>query len=263
LYAGGWSGLYRTSNEGVCWEETNPSGADTCIYDIIVFHDMLFVATESALFRTADYCNSWTICNNGLAGNQIIGFAPLGDRLYLATSSMRVFFTEDDGDNWTEASSGLPASGYMRDIVSWNGYLFLSLGTEGVYMSADSGTSWVESNDGLNVLYTKQLYCDDTSLSAGAYSSIWRTSLPAITDVYSPAHKPNFRVCPNPVHDKLTIQSERWMDNNFSLNDILGREILSIRFAGQSHTIELPTLEKGIYFLKRKDLKSAVLIIVE
>jgi hypothetical protein len=74
---------------------------------------------------------------------------------------------------------------------------------------------------------------------------------------YSPVRQVLFNngetilIYPNPVQDKLTIQSANSMnDMPYQLLDIRGRILLEGRLNNQVNVISLESLSKGMYFLK-------------
>ena len=61
-----------------------------------------------------------------------------------------------------------------------------------------------------------------------------------------------FSVYPNPCNDKLTISSTESLNYTFEITDVTSKVILSQQRIN-SNTIDVSSLEKGIYFLKVLD----------
>ena len=73
------------------------------------------------------------------------------------------------------------------------------------------------------------------------------------------ADNENIKVFPNPASEFITIQGESRSWTTFSMYNIAGQEVLSGRL-NQDKTIDVRTLNKGLYFLKVENAESSVVV---
>jgi hypothetical protein len=66
---------------------------------------------------------------------------------------------------------------------------------------------------------------------------------------------------PNPTSSEITISSDKFTNEPYTLFDQMGRTVGSGILAGTNTTISLSTLSKGIYILKVEgDYESAIVV---
>lgn len=65
---------------------------------------------------------------------------------YLTGTSEGIFKTSNAGINWTETSS---SATFISDLININGYFFASSSSNGVLVSINNGDTWLTLNDGL------------------------------------------------------------------------------------------------------------------
>ena len=154
-------------------------------------------------------CYSQWIQTNGANNSTVTGFAENNQGFFASYNarydSVGVIFTNDNGVNWFNVSTGLPArqidvlfadgsnifaaendAGVYRSTdngLSWTVtgitvayvYRFASIGTNlfagdansGVYLSTDNGVSWTSINKGLTNTLIRTLFANGTNLYAG------------------------------------------------------------------------------------------------
>jgi photosystem II stability/assembly factor-like uncharacterized protein len=174
------AGVYRTRDGGATWHAANrgiqvahvPEDQrfpefGQCVHKVAFHPDRpqrLFAQNHFGVYRSEDRGDSWTPIESGLPSN--FGFAVVAhprrpDTLYLfplqadaerfpPEAKLRVYRTEDAGENWEPAANGLPTDPYyaavLRDaMVADSGdpvgvYFGTRLGE--VYASRDDGDSW-------------------------------------------------------------------------------------------------------------------------
>jgi hypothetical protein len=70
-----------------------------------------------------------------------------------------------------------------------------------------------------------------------------------------------YQVYPNPTSSEITITSDKFTNEPYTLFDQMGRTVSSGTLAGTNTTISLSTLSKGIYILKVEgDYESAIVV---
>ena len=133
IYVTGGAGLYVTDNGGAGWERWMcPDWADDVYPDGLVFlprdPETMFVSAAehnprswrqsrfsgSKIYRTRDGGKRWEVCRNGLPERmqQEVGALCLHEwgesfSVFAATTAGEVFYSDDGGDHWSLAVSGL------------------------------------------------------------------------------------------------------------------------------------------------------------
>ena len=146
---------------------TKNSGIEGNIVNAIAFNPNgdIFAATESGVFCSTNKGDSWTACNNGLpAGidtfyihslainsNGTI-FAVASD--YVTNTSDSLYRSTDNGENWTEASSGFPDIKEITCIsFDSSGNIYAGTAYDDIYRSVDDGENWTKITTGLSSYY--------------------------------------------------------------------------------------------------------------
>jgi photosystem II stability/assembly factor-like uncharacterized protein len=159
-------GVYSTLNGGTTWD---PTGLVFGVQDEVrgyklAMHpnnpDILYAATDSCLFRSADAGISWTNVQDGRFTD--IEFKP-NDPSVMYLSGKLFFRSTDTGATWTQITSGVPTGTSRMEIgVSANepGHVYLISGPggpisgsfKGVFRSTDSGISFTNTTTTPNIL---------------------------------------------------------------------------------------------------------------
>jgi hypothetical protein len=73
----------------------------------------------------------------------------------------------------------------------------------------------------------------------------------------------NFNLSPNPTSSEITITSDKFTNEPYTLYDQMGRTVGSGDLTGTSTTISLSTLSKGIYILKVEGAYESAIVVKE
>jgi hypothetical protein len=85
----------------------------------------IFAGTSGfGVYRSTNNGLIWTAINNGLLGQDISGFAHSGKKIF-STTHNGIFLSEDNGENWTDKSLGLP-NRYIMNICIHDTFVFVS-----------------------------------------------------------------------------------------------------------------------------------------
>ncbi|MFN5734469.1 MAG: T9SS type A sorting domain-containing protein, partial [Flavobacteriales bacterium] len=68
---------------------------------------------------------------------------------------------------------------------------------------------------------------------------------------------------PNPTSSEITITSDKFTNESYTLYDQMGRTVASGRLAGNSTTLSLSNLSKGIYILKIEGAYESAIVVKE
>jgi hypothetical protein len=126
------------------WVRTNgPIGGN--ITAMTIKDDMILVAAEQGVYRSADKGLTWTIADASIKGGK--GFCFIQDKVFLI-GNFALYFSSDKGVSWKDISSSFPAGSDPRSIASI-GNLVLVGTYGGLFSSADFGSSWKVAMSGI------------------------------------------------------------------------------------------------------------------
>jgi len=213
LYAGTEGvGVYRSSNRGQNWEETNTGLADIATYDFTHNDDYLYMGTSAGVYRSSDEGNTWTLTNKGLSNTNVHKLAindqyiytgttdkgiyrssdkgstweatnlnsgnvydiTIGNQYMYAGLGVRMYGSSDNGKNWQDL--GLKSSSLINDITLYNEYVYVATGSEGVQRASINSNTWEAMNQGLANRNIRALASDEKYIYAGTTTGVYRSS---------------------------------------------------------------------------------------
>jgi photosystem II stability/assembly factor-like uncharacterized protein len=151
---------------------------------------ILYIATNTGLYRSADYGKSWTSASSGLpvSGVSALAVDPNTENpgvLYAGTTA-GLFKSIDGGSTWSRLS--LPTTVPIQQIAvapTNSSYIFVATSGDYVYRSLDGGIHWSQQKEGLtsapNAGVMVSIAVDPTNASH-VYTSTWRGLLFSSTD---------------------------------------------------------------------------------
>ena len=158
IYAGTTS-IYRSIDLGSSWDTIASSGPYNGVTSIISHKETLFFGTHrQGLFRSTDNGISWEQKDNGLPATFATDALIVGDNDHLiaggssfentSTDCTCIFESNDNGENWSSISSGLPVSTGIPDLkINNNGYIFARtydyVGHK-IWRSIDNAATWIQ-----------------------------------------------------------------------------------------------------------------------
>ena len=143
-YAGGDSGCYRSSNDGLTWERRSNGlpVAPAFTKTLAIAGASLFAGTNAAdgVYLTTNEGETWSVAGSGLTGTGVHALLSVGNRIFAGTNGNGVFQSTDNGETWQPSSNGLTSLA-VHSLLATQGRVFA--GTEtGVFVSTDSGGNW-------------------------------------------------------------------------------------------------------------------------
>jgi len=140
----------------------------------IIYKFLFLIPVMLILNSTISLNNSFAqwVKLSGPYGKSVNCLEIIGTNLFAGTSN-GLFFSSDNGNNWTSANNGLPL--YVTSIAALGTNIFAgtfndSVNTlgNGIFLSTNNGTSWTAVNNGLGeYLLVNNLAVSGTNLIAG------------------------------------------------------------------------------------------------
>lgn len=159
LYAGANHGaVYRTRTDGIS-SPINGTGLPSSAATRALLPDpsrpgIVYAATTSGLYVTADDGNTWKPLGTGLPKNDVLTALAFGATglLLAGTLAHGVFASADQGSTWTPSNAGLPAGAAINTLYADAAArtMFVGLDGGGLYASADNGQTWTLRTGGLS-----------------------------------------------------------------------------------------------------------------
>ncbi|GAB4260707.1 MAG: hypothetical protein Kow0027_28180 [Saprospiraceae bacterium] len=135
-------GYWRSEDLGLTWEYI-----DTRATSIAGFGGDLYALGEfDHLLKSEDLGKTWTQINSGPLPTLDL-LMPVGEKLFGYRFSSKKLYTTEDGENWQNASTGLPEIDFLYDFwkvdINYDAgiYYLWKYGT-GVFASTDGAHSW-------------------------------------------------------------------------------------------------------------------------
>src|ERR1035441_372789 len=106
-------GVLMTRDSGLHWSEMNHGLAERTVIPILIDSTdpkVLYVGTESGIFKTVNAGEEWKDVSTGLTGRNVWSLAAdssVPQRIYAGTSGGGVFRSDDAGGQWKLASAGI------------------------------------------------------------------------------------------------------------------------------------------------------------
>jgi hypothetical protein len=158
IYAGVASdGVYTSTNNGQDWTQIRSA---CTVYSLNINGIYLFAGTyNKGIYYTT---------NNGLSWTQKLNFYNVyslasKDNLIYAGTANGLFFSTNDGQNWSQISSG----NSIQSISLIGSNILVGTAANGIYLSTNNGNSWTSKNEGLGQVKVNALIVKNDTLFAG------------------------------------------------------------------------------------------------
>jgi ligand-binding sensor domain-containing protein len=258
LYACSFTaGVCISQNGGSSWTPINSGLTKTDVYSLAVNGSDIFAGTGSGggVFVSSDKGATWAAINNGLVYMpgmvySVHRLTASNGRLFAGTISGGVYRTENNGEIWIGANSGLFADNVLS-LHAHSGNLFAGTGSGGVFQSPDNGASWTAISEGLPGSDAVLCLCStNDGLFAGLYGSgVWRLPLLATSVALERSPKNNvFGISGNSMVLRYSLPVASHVSIKY--HDLAGRLLASFVDRDQeagTYSMALPSLPNGFY----------------
>lgn len=158
VWAGGYNGIYRSSNSGTTFNYVNGINASAGNSQIIGSFEDIYVAGANAaiasgffylsndliIFSTTNNASSWTqnlIVSSGSLPRYIsaMDFDGSGNGVAVGGAG-RVYKTSNNGTSWSSSVSGTTVT--LEDVSWVNGTTYVSVNGSNIYRTSNGGSSW-------------------------------------------------------------------------------------------------------------------------
>ncbi|HUI92737.1 MAG TPA: FlgD immunoglobulin-like domain containing protein [Chitinivibrionales bacterium] len=271
IFAGTWSGVFLSTNNGTNWTATNSGLTNVYVHALAVSGSNIFTGTEGGVFLSTNNGTSWTAVNSGLTttGGAIAEFvnslAVRDSTIFAGTNDDGVFLSTNNGTSWTTVDSGLTNT-IVMSLALCGSNIFAGTDGGGVFLSTNNGTSWTAVNSGLTNLRILSLGVDSNNIFAGTRGSgVWYRSLSEVgvlnnklqrgklDQVYLRVHSPGHT---NPI---VAIEFSLTHSDQVVVNiyDLSGHEVATLinkNLASGAHSILWDTrhLATGCYTVRMR-----------
>lgn len=217
LIAGtGNGGTIASGLSNLNWISIKTGITNNYVNALAVSGNLLFAGTSGdGVFRSSTRGSLWTPVNNGLTEKHVYGLLSRGSDLFAGTDS-GVYISRNNGDDWSNISSGMP----------------------------DSSTVWTF------VVHGTYLYA---GLRLGPYG-VWRRPLSEIvSSVKEMSEKISFRIYPNPGKGlfSISLQKPTYDPTIIELVTLTGASVFCKQVEGNFHfqEVDFSSIHPGIYFV--------------
>jgi uncharacterized protein (TIGR03437 family) len=176
LFAGTqWDGIFLLAESAAAWSESNNGLANPIINAATMTGDSFLVGTETGVFRSANKGQSWFPASNGLSPiADVRAFASTGNGVLAGLAGEGVYFSNDQGRNWSAYNAGL--TNQQVNALAGDGRTIYAGTQGGVFRSFDGGVNWVTANNGLTRLQVLSLTVSGGAVYAGTEDGLFRST---------------------------------------------------------------------------------------
>lgn len=193
LLCGTLRGLYRSTDNGLNWQDISDGYTNTAVGYAISKPGGLYMATFSyALRRSYDAGQSWDLLPTPdwtFSKNLVVNSS---GQIFISTDNS-IWRSDDDGDTWTQLTVAANVTQLASLVISPDDELYAGSFNHKIYRSTDNGDTWTEqyttANDILHFAFDGNDVIYALTSFSGLYKSVdngdtW-TLLPPIPGSYS------------------------------------------------------------------------------
>ncbi len=154
LYAGTYSGVYRSTNSGGLWSAVGgASNPGTVLSLVITSSTTLYAATSGGgIYKTTNSGGAWFTVNSGLTNLYagVLAVQPASTTTLYAgmQTGDGVFKTVNSAATWTKSNTGINAT-FVTAFASNISAAYAASSYNGIFRSVDYGSTWSSATSGI------------------------------------------------------------------------------------------------------------------
>ena len=170
--------LYSSNDYGIHWNKVDSWSYKTSIGSIKLLKNIIYMGTNSGIFRSTNNGISWEYLGNGLPYHLVTALVVYTDSdgnesLLAGTYSGGIFRSTDQGDTWCAIDNAYGSVDVHALIVS--GYYIYAAGSAGVFYSTNNGDNWHQHDSGLKSPVYSLAANDSVVFAGGDKGSVYRS----------------------------------------------------------------------------------------
>lgn len=246
-------GVYRSTNTGASFFDTNVGIADTAIRAIATVDGIVYAGGREIFYRSSNNGEFWEeVAFPFISGSGIVrSISCRGPDVVVGVDRTGVYFSNDYGLTWENHSEGLPG-GNLEVLLTPSGIAFANT-AEGIFEYSPESKTWEDANHGIlgwqavsmTIATDGKVYV--STLGDGVYRSI-KTYGAWVMDVKPDLLSEDVSIFPNPAstQPQLSMRS-RPQSYTITIYNLLGQSLLIMK---NTDTIDISTLRAGQYFVR-------------
>ena len=171
VIAGGYNGVYLSSNYGTSWQPYQTGLPTVSIYSLVISGSNIFTGTNSGFYQTKNNGSNWMIDTTGLKGYyNVSSIVTKGDTILSGVLGSGVFMSINNG-SWKPVNKGLSSINVYSLAVSGNN---IFAGTNyGAFLSNNVQNNWNSVNNGISNNIITSLLINNNNIFAGTLNGVY------------------------------------------------------------------------------------------
>jgi hypothetical protein len=159
--------MFLTADNGATWTQIGSADSNMDILSIVMSNNNVMAGTWNGFYLSTSAGANWNpVTPSGIPADTAIASMTAIDTTLFATTTGHLYKSLDNGNAWTDASSGLPTNATVTSITANANAIFAGSDSSGVFTTTNGGTSWTAVNSGLADAHIVQLAAIGTRLLA-------------------------------------------------------------------------------------------------
>jgi photosystem II stability/assembly factor-like uncharacterized protein len=146
VYAGAWSGIYRSTDAGLSWILTGSHYYNYGMAVSAAAPNVCYAGGYNDMYKTTDAGATWFSASTGFLGNNAysIAMSQSNAAITFFGDTKGVFKTTNAGSSWFDCNNGLNigAIGSFTSAPSSGSTIYTSIKEVGVYKTTNNGSAW-------------------------------------------------------------------------------------------------------------------------
>ena len=170
VYIGTNSGVFVSTDTGATWT----LGIFESVYSLATNDSVIIATAGMSIYKSTNNGYSWMRNNSMVFGGGCSALSS-GSSFFIGTVNS-IFRSDDNGENWTLANTGLCAM-KITCVATSNGKLFAGGWGGGIYTSSDNGESWTHDYLSLEWAANISTLAASPTIAGTNYPNIYAGSL--------------------------------------------------------------------------------------